>query len=140
MANIIHLEKDQLDEGFLENLHSTTFDYFKSGDDFRVDGGYLAQEKDGEISGYVIYRVISKKVIDLAYGGAAPEHRGFRTLKNLSKFIKLLLSSYDLVTTMVWNKNTKMLKIYMVLGFDIVGTKLSKNGQLYVLLEKGKEK
>jgi hypothetical protein len=139
MAQIIPIEKDQLDEAFLQNLHSTTFDYFKPGDDFKLDGGYLAQEKDGEISGYVVYRVISKKVIDLAYGGAAPEHRGFKTLKNLSKFIKSLLSSYDLVTTMVWNKNTKMLKIYMVLGFDIVGTKVSKNGSIYVLLEKGRE-
>ena len=139
MATIIHIEKEKLDEDFLQNLHSTTFDYFKPGDDFRVDGGYLAQEKDGEISGYVIYRVISKKVIDLAYGGVSPQHRGFKTLKNLSKFINTLLSSYDLITTMVLNKNTKMLKIYMVLGFDIVGTKLSKTGQLYVLLEKGRE-
>jgi hypothetical protein len=135
---MIHLSKEQLDEAFLENLHSTTFEYFKPGDDFRVDGGYLAKEDDGKISGYILYRIISKAVVDVAYGGVDRAHRGFKTLKNMSLLIKELFSKYELITMMVMNKNTRMLKLCMELDFDIIGTKLFKNGQLYVLLEKGR--
>lgn len=136
MAQIYHIQKDQLDASFLENLHSTTFDFYKSGEDFRVDGGYLSKEDDGAISGYVLYREISKGVIDLAYGAADKSHRGFLSLKNLHQFIELLFTHYEVVTTMVWNKNYKMLKMYMALGFDVVGTKLSHTGSLFVLLQK----
>lgn len=136
MATILHLQKDQLDASFLQNLHSTTFDFYKSGEDFRVDGGYISKEEDGSISGYVLYREISKGVIDLAYGAADQEHRGFKSLKNLNHFIELMFTQYEVITTMVWNKNYKMLKMYMALGFDVVGTKLSHTGGLFVLLEK----
>jgi len=140
MSEIVSIPKDFFTEKFLENLHSTIFDFHKSGDEFRIDGGYIAKEEDGNISGYVLYREVSKNVIDLAYGGADKSYRGFKTLDNLSKFISQMLESYELITTMVWNKNTKMLKIYMSLEFDIVGTKLSKTGDMFVILEKGKGK
>lgn len=136
MAEILHITKDQLDANFMENLHSTTFDYFKPGEDFRVDGGYVAKEEDGSLSGFVLYREISKSVIDLAYGAAERSHRGFKSLKNLKHFIELMFNQYEVITTMVWNKNYKMLKMYMALGFDVVGTKMSHNGGLIVLLEK----
>lgn len=136
MAQIYHIPKEQLDASFLENLHSTTFDFYKSGEDFRVDGGYLSKEENGSISGYVLYREVSKSVIDLAYGAADKSNRGFLSLKNLHQFIELLFTHYEVVTTMVWNKNYKMLKMYMALGFDVVGTKLSHTGSLFVLLQK----
>ena len=140
MAQILHIPKEELSEEFLENLHSTTFDFHKSGDDFRIDGGYLSKEEDGSISGYVLYREISKSVIDLAYGAADKSNRGFLSLKNLAHFINLMFDKYEVVTTMVWNKNYKMLKMYMALGFDVVGTKLSHTGDLFVLLEKVEKK
>jgi hypothetical protein len=136
IPNIVHIKKEQLDASFLENLHSTTFDFYKSGDDFRVDGGYAVQEQDGNLSGYVLYREISNKVIDLAYGASDKDYKGFRSVKNLNYFIELMFQKYEVITTMVWNKNYKMLKIYMALGFDVVGTKLSHKGGLFVLLEK----
>lgn len=133
---ILHITKDQLTPTFMEHLHSTTFDYFKPGEDFRVDGGYVAKEEDGSLSGYVLYREISKNAIDLAYGAVEKSHRGFKSLKNLNHFIELMSDRYEVITTMVLNKNYKMLKMYMALKFDVVGIKLSSKGGLFVLLEK----
>lgn len=139
MAKICHISKEQLDPQFLQNLHCTTFDFHKDGEDFRVDGGYIAEETDGNISGYVLYREVSRSIIDLAYGAADKSKRGFLSVKNLAHFIELMFSKYNTITTMVWNKNHKMLKIYMALEFEIVGTKYSRNGDIFVLIEKTKE-
>lgn len=139
MATIRHIPKEKLDPKFMQDLHSTTFDFFKSGEDFRVDGGYIAEESDGTISGYVLYRELSNSVIDLAYGAADKSMRGFLSVKNLAHFTELMFDKYETIATMVWNKNYKMLKIYMSFGFDIVGIKHSRNGDLFVLIEKTKE-
>lgn len=128
-------EKELLDESFLKNLHSSTFDFIVDGDDFRIDGGYFAQEGDS-LFGYILYRELSKSNIELVYGGVDRSMRGFKTVKALSEFLEMLGEKYSKITTMVLSKNHKMLKIYMALGFDIVGTKLSNDNHILVILNK----
>lgn len=136
---IMEVPKEFFTEDFLENLHSTIFDFYKAGDDFRFDGGYVARQSDGSIFGYVLYKETSKTEIELTYGGVDRAYRGFKTLGIHARFINLLLSKYSLINTMVWNKNFKMLKLYMTLNFEVVGTKLSSNNELFVILNKRRE-
>lgn len=131
-----HCHRQMLSEDFLQNLHSSTFDYRVDGDDFRVDGAFFAKE-DEELFGYVLYKELSNKKIDLVYGGVSKNDRGFKTLKTYRNFLALLSEKYDWAETLVVNTNYRMLKLYMALGFDIVGTKLLyKNNKVLVVLEK----
>ena len=139
MAEILHITKDRLDAEFLENLHSTVFDFVKPGEDFRIDGCYVSKEDDDTFSGYVIYKELSSSVVELCYGAAEKTHRGFLSLKNLTHFIGLMFDKYEIITTEVSNKNYKMLRIYMALGFDVVGIRKSYTGTILVLLQKIKE-
>jgi hypothetical protein len=80
---------------------------------------------------------MSKSKIELVYGGVTREDRGFKTLKTYRKFLSILFEKYLIIETLVMNTNYKMLKMYMALGFNIIGTKLlNKNGRILVVLEK----
>jgi hypothetical protein len=133
----LHADKELLNKDFLKNLHGATFDYDIEGDDFRVDGGFFAEEEEGKIFGYILYREMSKSKIELVYGGVTREDREFKTLKTYRKFLSILFEKYLIIETLVMNTNYKMLKMYMALGFNIIGTKLlNKNGRILVVLEK----
>lgn len=135
----LHSDKELLTEDFLRNLHASTFDYIVEGDDFRVDGAFFAKEND-DLFGYILYRELSSKKVELVYGGVAIKDRGFKTLKAYRQFLLLLSEKYSHVETLVVNTNYKMLKMYMALGFNVIGTKLQyKKNKVLVVLEKDLE-
>jgi ribosomal protein S18 acetylase RimI-like enzyme len=130
--------KEQLDKDFMQNLHTSSFDYFVDADSFRVDAGYIAKDQE-QFFGYVLYRELSSDCVELVYGAVDRNLRGFKTFKTLYQFIKILFEKYSSITTMVWNKNHKMLKLYMALGFNITGIKMSPKNDLFVILNKERE-
>lgn len=134
----LHATKEQLDNKFLENLHSSSFDFFVDADNFRIDAGYLAKENE-TLFGYALYRELSSDSVELVYGAVDRNLRGFKTFKTLYQFIQILLAKYSSISTMVWNNNHKMLKLYIALGFNIVGIKMSSKSELFVILNKEKK-
>jgi hypothetical protein len=135
---ISKVAKEQLTDQFLESLHKATFDYSKEAKDFKIDGGYIGHLDDGTFVGYVLYKELSDTEVELMYGGADKSFRGFSTLKNHMKFIDFMMEKYESIMTSVWNKNHPMLKIYMALEFDVIGTKLSTDGNknVFVILNR----
>lgn len=132
----VHSNKELLTEDFLKNLHASTFDYIVEGNDFRIDGAFFAKEEE-DLFAYILYKELSSKKIELVYGGVSIKDRGFKTLKTYRQFLELLSKQYIYIETSVVNTNYKMLKMYMALGFNIIGTKLShKNNKVLVVLEK----
>ena len=132
----VKLDKKDLTDKFVEDLHLTIFGYSKSAKEFKIDGGYAAQREDGSLFGYVLYKELSNCEIELMYGGVEKELRGFSTLKIYRKFLDILFEKYSSVLTSVWNKNFSMLKIYMSLEFEVIGTRFLDNNKLLLVLNR----
>ena len=135
----VRISKENLTDKFLEDLHLTIFGYRKSAKDFRIDGGYAAEKDDGTLFGYLLYKELSDSEVELMYGGIERDMRGFSTFKVYKQFLDLMFEKYSSIVTSVWNKNFPMLKIYLGLEFEVVGTKLLENNSLLLILNKRKE-
>lgn len=133
----VHATKDLLTPDFLHNLHISTFNFNVDGDEFRIDGAFFAKEQNDDLYGYVLYKELSKSKIELVYGGVTKEERGYKTLAAYRNFLDLLFKQYSYVETSVVNTNHRMLKLYMALGFNIIGTKIThKLHRVLVVLAK----
>lgn len=135
----VRIQKESLTDKFLEDLHVTIFGYHKPAKDFRIDGGYAAQKDDGTLFGYTLYKELSDTEVEMMYGGVDQNLRGFSTFKVYKQFLDIMFEKYSSITTSVWNKNFPMLKIYMGLEFEIVGTKLSDSNELFLTLTKRRD-
>ena len=132
----VGMTKEDLTPKFVEDLHLTIFGTVKSSKDFRYDGGYAAQKEDGSLFGYLLFKELSDTEVELMYGGVEKDLRGFATLKVYKRFLNLMFEKYTSIVTSVWNKNLPMIKIYLALGFEIVGTKILENNNLLLIFNK----
>jgi hypothetical protein len=99
----------------------------------------FAKNDKEELIGFCLARELSKTSVELAWGGTSKEHRGSATVIGLRKITEKCLEHYDSVVFQTWNKNTKMIKLGLALGYTIIGTRLTDVGDLMVLFNKRRE-
>lgn len=139
MIEIAQIPKDQLDEAFVENLYKSIFDYERPADHFRFDLCMVAKNEKGDLIGFCLAREMSKMAVELAWGGTSKEHRGASTLIGLKKITDACLEHYGSVVFHTWNRNTRMIKLGLALGYTIIGTKLSDLDEVMLIFNKRRE-
>jgi len=139
MIEIAQIPKEQLNEEFVENLYKSIFDYDRPADHFRFDLCMVAKTDKDELVGFCMAREMSKNAVELAWGGTSKEHRGASTLIGLRKITEACLEHYGSVVFHTWNRNTKMIKLGLALGYTITGTKLSDSDELMLIFNKRRE-
>jgi hypothetical protein len=138
MLQISQIQKSQLDGKFLEDLHKSVFDEAIPSDYFRYDSCLVAQNDSGEIATYALIREISSETIELAWGGTSKDSRGVTSKMALDLFTQECLNYYDNVTFQTCNKNLPMLRLALSLGYIVVGCRVAGNGELFLILNKGR--
>jgi hypothetical protein len=139
MLEVVQVPKEQMDGKFLEDLHKSIFGHELPSFYFRYDLCLIAKNEQGELVTYALLRELSCEAIEMAWGGTSNDHRGFATKTAMEKFTEKCFEFYDSVVFQTWNKNTKMIKLGLALGYTIIGTRLTDDGDLMVLFNKRRE-
>jgi len=133
---LVQISKDQMTSDFLENLHQCVFNYKLPSSYFRYDTCLAVKNENEELVSYALVREVSSDTVELAWGGTVPELRGFSSVKTLTMFVEECLKHFENVMYQTWNKNHKMLKLGLGIGFDVVGCRQATNGDIFLILNK----
>jgi len=139
MLEVVQVPKEQMDDKFLGDLHSSIFDHALPGYYFRYDLCMIAKNEQGELVTYALVREISSDSVELAWGGTSKEHRGFASKVAMEKFTEKCLEVYGSVVFQTWNKNLKMIRLGLGLGFTIIGTRVTDDNDLMVIFSKRRD-
>ena len=133
---LVQISRENMPGDFLENLHRSVFDAHLPANYFKYDTCWVAKNENGDLVSYALVREISSESVELAWGGTTKENRGFSSIRTLSLFVDECLKHYDNVTYQTWNKNHKMLKLGLGLGFDVTGCRQAINGDIFLILNR----
>lgn len=107
-----------------EMAHMALFGAHKPAQHERIDFVLLMVSDEGQPLAYGTFREQSGETVHWQYGGVFPEFAGtVRTLPGYLQMFELLKTRYKRVTTYIENKNTKMLKLAMKVGYRIIGVR-----------------
>lgn len=133
---LVQIQKNQMTKEFLENLHTSVFDENLPGEYFKYDTCLVVKDSEGDMLSYALVRELTSDSVELAWGGTVKEHRGFKSIQTLTMFVEECLKHYKNVTYQTWNRNHKMLKLGLGLGFDVVGCRQSGDGHIFLIMNK----
>lgn len=136
---LVQISKEQMTSDFLENLHQNVFDHRLPASYFRYDTCLAVKNGSEDLVSYALVREVSSDTVELAWGGTVPELRGAASVKTLTMFVDECLKHFENVTYQTWNKNHKMLKLGLGIGFNVVGCRQAVNGDIFLILNKGRE-
>lgn len=135
---LVQIPKSEITKELLEGIHNSIFDFELPHTYFRYDLCLAIKNSSGDLMAYSLVREVSSDTVELAWGGTSKEFRGAASLRALNIFTEECLKHFENVTYQTWNKNHKMLKLGLGLGFDVVGCKQAPNGEVYLILNKGR--
>lgn len=135
---LVQISKEEMSSDFLENLHRCVFEAKLPNSYFRYDTCLVVKNDSGDLVSYALVREVSSDTVELAWGGTVPELRGFSSIKALTMFVDECLKHFENVTYQTWNKNHKMLKLGLGIGFNVIGCRQSSNGDIFLILNKGR--
>lgn len=128
------LQKDEVPAPLLQDCFHAVF-----GEEMPLDASfykydfiYIRHDADSNPIGFIMCKEVSKDQISLEYGGIKKEDRGFASMRNLHMVIEKLCENYKYVTAQAENKNFPMLKIYLAMGFKIMGVRTNPFGKVFV--------
>jgi len=139
MPQLVKVSKEQMGGKFIEDLHKSIFGDSIPADYFRYDSCLITQDDDNNLVSYVLIREISSETIELGWGGTSKDSRGILSKISLDLFTQECLNHYENVTLQTCNKNLPMLRLALSLGYIVVGCRVANNGELFVILNKGRE-
>ncbi len=117
----------------LKNTHLAVFGKSLDAGHFRFDYAFISMLDDKPVS-YTLVREIDADTCEFTYGGTVPDMRGNKTVDSFAMF----LNSVELpnVVIQVHNENIKMLSLGIYMGFKIIGTRVSNDGKMFVMMNK----
>lgn len=136
---LVQIPKSDITPEFLENLHHSVFDNRLPASYFRYDLCLAVKNDSGDLVSYALVREVSSDTVELAWGGTVPELRGAASVRTLTMFVDECLKHFPNVMYQTWNKNHKMLKLGLGIGFNVVGCRQAVNGDIFLILNKGRE-
>lgn len=136
---LVQITKEQMTSEFLENLHKNVFNHHLPATYFKYDLCLAVKNESGDLVSYALVREITGDTVELAWGGTVPELRGAASVRTLNMFVEECLKHFENVTYQTWNKNHKMLKLGLGIGFNVVGVRQSSSGEIFLILNKGRE-
>ena len=136
MLKLVQISKDWMDGKFLEDLHASIFDEKLPSDYFRFDSCFIAKNDKDDIVSYALVREVSSEMVELAWGGTAKDYRGMASKIAMDLFTNQCLMHYPSVMFQTWNKNSKMIRMGLVHGYVINGTRIANNNELFLILTK----
>lgn len=119
---------------FASSCHELVFGEFRRADVNRFDFA-IVTKVDDRFFGYMTCKETDESTLYISYGGVFPDERGIKTLPVMKEVISRMSSEYLQIDTMVENVNVAILKLYLQLGFLVVGTSTLK-GATYLHLRK----
>lgn len=125
-------------EVFLKYANDAYYVIFNQESDYKTyksDNYLVALDDNDEFMGFVGYYEISPKHVYLTAGGIVPKFRGALSLKYFESMLSLL-NKYDIIEAKVRNINYAMLRLYLKLQFNIIGT-TTYNNNIWLTLVKG---
>ncbi|NBV51620.1 hypothetical protein EBR78_10450 [bacterium] len=136
MLKLVQISKDLMDSKFLEDLHVSIFDDRLPADYFRYDSCFVAKNDNDDIVSYSLVREVSSEMVELAWGGTSKEYRGMASKVAMGLFTDHCLQYYPSVMFQTWNKNIKMIRMGLVHGYIINGTRIANNNEMFLILTK----
>jgi hypothetical protein len=136
MLKIVQVSKYLMDSKFLEDLHTSIFDDKLPSDYFRYDTCLIAKNENDDLVSYALVREVSSEMVELAWGGTSKEYRGVASKVAMELFTNECLAHYPSVMFQTWNKNIKMLRLGLVHGYIVNGTRIANNNELFLILTK----
>lgn len=136
MLEVVQITKAQMDDKFLEDLHKSIFDHSIPAYYFRYDLCLIAKNEQGELMSYALLRELSSESVELAWGGASKEHRGYSSKMAMEKFTEICLEHYNSVVFQTWNQNHRMIRLGLALEYSIIGTRVTDDNNLMVIFNK----
>jgi hypothetical protein len=136
MLKVVQVSKDLMDNKFLEDLHTSIFDEKLPSDYFRYDTCLIAKNENDDLVSYALVREVSSEMVELAWGGTSKEYRGMASKVAMELFTNECLAHYPSVMFQTWNKNIKMLRLGLVHGYIVNGTRIANNNELFLILTK----
>jgi hypothetical protein len=139
MFKLVQVPKELMDGKFIEDLHKSIFDEVLPSDYFRFDTCFIAKNENDDLVSYALVREVSSEMVELAWGGTSKEYRGIASKVALDLFTDECLAHYPSVMFQTWNKNIKMLRLGLVHGYIVNGTRIANNNELFLILTKRRE-
>jgi hypothetical protein len=136
MLKLVQVSKELMDGKFIEDLHSSIFDERLPSDYFRFDTCFIAKNEKDDIVSYALVREVSSEMVELAWGGTSKDYRGMASKVAMDLFTEQCLMHYPSVMFQTWNKNTKMIRLGLVHGYIINGTRIANNNEMFLILTK----
>lgn len=133
---VVKINKEDLSDKFLEDLHYSVFDYQLPASYFRYDLCMVVKNDEGELVTYALIKELTSDTVELAWGGTSKEFRGIPTFKATNLIIEECFKHYENVSFQTWNKNHSMIKVGLSLGFDIIGIRQSQEANVFLLFNK----
>jgi hypothetical protein len=133
---LVCIPKSEVTPKFLENIYQSIFDEKLPASYFRYDLCLAVKNTEGNLVSFALVRELTSDSVELAWGGTSKDYRGFSSLKNLNLYTEECFKHYQNVSYQTWNKNHKMLKLGLGLGFDVVGCRQSGDGHIFLILNK----
>lgn len=136
MLKLGHISKDQIQGKFIEDLHESIFNEKLPSDYFRYDSCLIAQDDNDNIVSYVLIREITSEMIELAWGGTSKDFRGVSSKIAMQLFTDECLKYYPAVMFQTWNKNIPMIRLGLLNGYIITGTRTSLINEMFLIFTK----
>ncbi|NDC25486.1 MAG: hypothetical protein EBZ49_15350 [Proteobacteria bacterium] len=136
MLKLGHIAKDQITSKFLEDLHESIFNERLPSDYFKYDSCLVAQNDEDNIVSYALIREQNSELIELAWGGTCKEQRGVNSKVAMQMFTDECLKYYPAVMFQTWNKNIPMIRLGLLNGYIITGTRLSLLNEMFLIFTK----
>lgn len=126
------LQKSEVPAELLNYFMISCFGDTQGEDYYRYDFMYAFHDEDSKPSSFVLAREYAKDYIYLPFGGTIKGERGFTSVKNFHEMIEDLSHTYKYIGAHVRNDNYPMLKMYLAMKFEIIGTRSNPSKDVYV--------
>ena len=117
-------------------MHESIFDERLPSEYFRYDSCLVAQNDNDDIVSYALIREHTSEMIELAWGGTSKDKRGVNSKIAMQLFTDECLKHYPAVMFQTWNKNIPMIRLGLLNGYIVTGTRLSLTNELYLIFTK----
>jgi hypothetical protein len=126
------LQKSEVPKELLDYFMLSCFGGTQGEDYYRYDFMYAFHDEESMPSSFVLAQEYAKDYIWLPFGGTIPSARGFTSVKNFHEMIEDLSHTYKHIGAQVRNDNYPMLKMYLAMKFEVIGTRRNPEGQIFL--------
>jgi hypothetical protein len=133
---IARVNKTDLPSGLIDNVMKSVFNGSAGEHYYRFDFAYLFHDENSKPVSFAFLKELTSEDIYIDFGGTFPGERGTVSLRNVKEMVSELLKTYKAIFAHVHNKNYPMLKLFFHVGFEIIGTRVKKDGKIFCELKK----